>query len=239
MDNKKLLISVVVAAFNEEKNLPSCLESVLSQDFPRDEYEILVVDNNSKDKTVEIAKKYGARVVTEERQGNTYAISKGMSSAKGEIIATLDADTIAGKNWLSLIKKTFEDERVVGATGNADIKSGNKIMDWLSPILYGAFLRFNFLIGKPHLTGFNLVVRKKAYDEVGGIDEKFTMSPDVDLGLRVGKKGKVVYVDNMRVLTSFRRWQDNPLKTIYTYMSGYVWTVWLRRPPPVKQNVIR
>lgn len=239
MDNKKILISVVVAAYNEEKNLPSCLESVLSQDFPKDEYEILVVDNNSKDKTVEIAKKYGARVVTEVRQGNTYAISKGMNSANGEIIATLDADTIARPNWLSLIKETFSDENVVGATGNADIKSGSKIMDFLSPILYRAFLQFNFLIGKPHLTGFNLVVRKKAYDKVGGINEKFTMSPDVDLGLRIGKIGKVVYVDKMRVLTSFRRWQDNPLKTIYTYMSGYLWTVWFRKPPPVKQNVIR
>lgn len=239
MDNKKLLISVVVAAFNEEKNLPSCLESVLNQDFPKDEYEIVVVDNNSTDKTVEIAKKYGARVVTEKRQGNTYAISKGMSSTKGEIIATLDADTIAEPNWLSLMKKTFEDKNVVGATGNADIKSGNKFLDWMSPKLYGAFLRFNFLIGKPHLTGFNLVVRKKAFDEVGGINEKFTMSSDVDLGLRVGKKGKVVYVDDMRVITSFRRWQDNPLKTISTYLAGYFWTVWLRRPPPVKQKVIR
>lgn len=239
MDNNKLLVSVVVAAFNEEKNLPSCLESVLNQNFPKDEYEIIVVDNNSTDKTVEVARKYGVRVVAEQRQGNTYAISKGMSSAKGEIIATLDADTAAEPNWLNLIKNTFADKNVVGATGNADIKSGNKILDWMSPKLYGAFLRFNFLIGKPHLTGFNLIVRKSAFDEIGGINEKFTMSPDVDLGLRINKKGKVVYVKDMKVLTSFRRWKDDPFKTLSTYLAGYVWTVWLRKPPPVKQNVIR
>ena len=239
MESNKLLISVVIAAFNEEKNLPSCLESILNQDFPKNEYEIVVVDNNSTDKTVEVAKKYGARVVTEERQGNTYAISKGMSRAKGDIIANLDADTLAKENWLSLIKKTFEDERIVGATGNADIKSGNKFLDWMSPVLYGIFLRFNFLIGKPHLTGFNLVVRKKTFDEVGGINEKFTMSSDVDLGLRIAKKGRVVYIDKLRVVTSFRRWQANPFKTLSTYITGYFWTVWFRKPPPVKQNVIR
>jgi cellulose synthase/poly-beta-1,6-N-acetylglucosamine synthase-like glycosyltransferase len=233
------LITVLIAAYNEEKNLPNCLDSIVSQDFPKDKYEILVVDNNSSDKTVEIAKKYGARVVTESRQGNTFAVSKGMKSALGEVIAMLDADTLAGKNWLKQIEVAFSNKDVVGATGNADINSGSKLMDYLSPKVYGGFLRFNFLVGKPHLTGFNLIVRRKTLEEIGGINEEFTMSPDVDLGLRLSKKGRVIYLKNLKVITSFRRWQDNPFKTFKTYAIGYIWSIWLRKPPPTAQNVIR
>ena len=65
------------------------------------------------------------------------------------------------------------------------------------------------------------------------------MSPDIDLGLRMNKKGKVVLVNDMNVVTSFRRWSNNPLDAFWTYLKGYLWSVWLRRPPPVKQNVIR
>ena len=237
--DKKLLISVVVAAFNEEKYLPACLESLLKQNFPKDAYEIIVVDNNSIDKTAEIAEQYHARVVREHRQGNTFAISKGMSSAKGEIIATLDADTIALPGWLENMRETFLNPEVVAATGPGLVKTGNKILDFISEKFFDLFILINFAIGKPHLCGFNLAVRKKAFDEIGGVDEKFTMSSDVDLGLRVKKRGKVVFVGKMKALTSTRRWHKGIGKAIITYISGYIWTVWLRRPPPVKQNVVR
>jgi glycosyltransferase involved in cell wall biosynthesis len=233
------LITVVIAAYNEEKDLPKCLTAITTQNFPKDDYEILVVDNNSTDKTAEIARSFGARVVTEIKQGNTPAVKKGMDSAEGEIIANTDADTVVFPDWLAIIKKIFEDPKVVGATGSAWVETGNKLADFLYRKLYDCFIGFNFLIGKPHFTGFNMVTRKKTYDEIGGLDEAFTMSPDVDLGLRLGKKGKIVFSTKLKALTSFRRWQETPWEAFKVYANGYINTIWLRKPPTINQKPVR
>lgn len=232
-------ISVVIPAFNEERYLPICLGSIISQNYPKNDFEIIVVDNNSTDKTAEIANSFGARVIREERQGNTFAVSTGMKNAKNEIIAMTDADTVASNDWLLEIDKIFQDGKIAAATGTADIATKSKLFNMASEFFYEVFLKFNYLLGRPHITGFNLVVRRSAYQAVGGIDERFTMSPDVDLGLRIKKVGKVVFSKKLKVVTSIRRWSQNPFKTFKTYIIGYIYTVWLRKPPPVKQNVIR
>lgn len=232
-------ISVLVTAYNEEKDLPLCLDSIRNSDYDKEKYEIIVVDNNSIDKTASIAEKYGARVIKENKQGNTFAVSTGMKAAKGQIIAMTDADSIVSKSWLSEIDKLFSDDSIVAATGTADISTRSKVFNITSEFFYELFLKFNSLLGKPHLTGFNLVVRKSALEKIGGIDERFTMSPDVDLGLRIKKEGRVVFSNKLKVITSFRRWEENPFKTFKTYLTGYIYTVWLRKPPPVAQNVVR
>jgi len=235
----KPLISVVVAAYNEEEDLPKCLGAITSQNFPKEEYELIVVDNNSVDKTAEIAKSFGARVIKEEKQGNTYAISKGMSSAEGDIIAATDADTVVSPDWLFVIKDIFKDEKIVAATGTASMNTKNKFFNWFAGDFYKGFVKFNFLLGKPHVTGFNLAMRKTAFDKIGGVNEKFIMSSDVDLGLRLGKVGKVVFSPRLKAVTSIRRWEENPLKTFYSYLKSYIYVIWLRKPPPVRQNVVR
>lgn len=232
-------ISVVISAYNEEKNLPNCLDALSHQTFPKDRYEIIVVDNNSIDKTAEIAKRFGARVIKEAKQGNTFAVSTGYKNAEGEIIVSTDADTIVTKDWLEVIYNAFQDKNVAGITGGIKIRSGNKLMDFFAERFYEYFLKLNFLIGKAHFSGFNFAVRKSVYDEIGGVNEKFIMSPDVDLGLRVSKKGKVIFLNNMAVETSIRRWHDTPINAFWTYTKGYIWSVWLRKPPPVKQKIIR
>jgi glycosyltransferase involved in cell wall biosynthesis len=92
------LISVIIPAFNEEKFLGNCLFSLKNQDF--NDFEIIVVDNNSRDKTSKIAKKFGVKLVSEKNQGAALARNRGAKEAKGEILAFTDADTILPKNWL-------------------------------------------------------------------------------------------------------------------------------------------
>lgn len=232
-------ISVVTSAYNEEKDLPKCLESLTNQTFPKENYEIIIVDNNSTDKTAEIAKSFGATVIHEKKQGYVFALSEGMNKANGEIIAITDADTIVHPNWLEVINLAFENENVVAVTGTAKIKTKSKLFYFLAKKFYDYFLGFNFLIGKPHLIGFNFAVRKSVFDQIGGLDKNYTMSPDVDLGLRMVKKGKVIYLKEMTVTTSFRRWQEEPLDAFWTYLKGYLWSAWFRKPPPVKQIVVR
>lgn len=228
-------ITVAIPAYNEEKDIKSCLSSILSCDFPKENLEVIVVDNNSTDKTAEIAESLGVKVVKEKRQGNTFAVSTASKSGTGEVIAMLDADTEVYPNWLSEVEYLFNNSNIVGATGPADYEPPNRFYS----LLYYLFLKFNFTIGKPHLTGFNMVVRRSALEKIGGIDENFTMSPDVDLGLRLKKVGKVVLDKKLKVITSLRRWNEDSIRTLYTYLIGYIYALWLRKPPPVRQNVVR
>jgi glycosyltransferase involved in cell wall biosynthesis len=232
-------ISVVIAAFNEEKDLPKCLESLGKQKYPKDRFEVIVVDNNSTDKTAQIAREFGARVILEKKQGNTYAIKKGMDEAKGDIIAATDADSQVAHDWLWSINKAFLDQNTVAVTGMAHMNAKSKIAGRLMDIVYMILLKISAFIGKPNLTGFNLAFRKDAYLKVGGINPLFTMSSDVDLGIRLAKLGKIKVVKDMLVHTSARRWEQGFFSTLWDYAKGNIYAAWLRKPPPVKQTVIR
>ena len=114
-----LTISVVIPAYNEEKYLPLILQSIKKQSLTP--FEIIVADNNSTDRTAEIAKEYGARVVHVKEQGNVYAMKGGLDAARGDIIAGVDADTVVSTNWIEVINSAFRDDQVVGATGSIRI----------------------------------------------------------------------------------------------------------------------
>lgn len=232
-------ISVVMTAYNEQEYLPKSLKSVFSQDFPKEDYEVIVVDNNSTDKSAEVAKSFGARVIPETTQGYVFALEQGMREAKGDIVAATDSDTIVATDWLSQIAKTFEDEKVVAATGMADLRNLNFFTRIFSYLGFYLFVKFNFLIGKPHLSGFNFALRRETLEKAGGIDTDYKMSPDVEIGLRMKKYGKVVFNTKILAHTSNRRWKEGYLSTTIMYLKGYFWTVWFHKPPPVYQKPVR
>ncbi|MBS7612506.1 glycosyltransferase [Candidatus Bathyarchaeota archaeon] len=93
-------ISVVVPTLNSERTLKECLESLRRLKYPEDRRELIVVDGQSEDRTVEIAKDYGARVVIEleRKRGSTY--NRGLKEARGKYIAYIDSDAIAPETWL-------------------------------------------------------------------------------------------------------------------------------------------
>lgn len=106
MNNTKLKISVVIPVLNGEKTLERCLVSVLKQNF--DDYEIIIVDNNSTDKTKEIIDqvlKKSAKLIYifESKPGRANARNAGVAAARGEIIAMIDADCLAPSDWLKKI----------------------------------------------------------------------------------------------------------------------------------------
>lgn len=238
MENKPL-ISVVIPAYNEEKYLGNCLQSLKEQTFPSAEVEVIVVDNNSTDGTSTIAKNFPVRLVKETTQGYVYSLNRGMEEAKGEIVAVTDADTILDKGWLTVINNSFKDRQVVGITGEVIPQGKTLLLVYLGKIIYTLFLKITFGLGKPNLTGFNLAVRKSAYEKVGGLNLKYQMSPDVELGLKLTKVGKVKFISQMRVYGSMRRWEKNPVKTLWQYSLGYFNTLWFKKKPEVEQEVIR
>src|SRR5438067_145281 len=99
-------VSVVIPARNEEDLLPACLDSLRDQDYPGP-IEILVVDNGSEDRTAEIARARGVRVVSEPRRGYVLALARGFEQARGDIVATTDADSMPPRDWLSTLVRTY------------------------------------------------------------------------------------------------------------------------------------
>ena len=111
-----VFVSVIIAARNEEENIVKCLDSILEQSYPENNFEIIVVDDSSTDKTNWLIREYAAkisqvRLVTlsehSKEIGKKNAIRTGVGLAKGELIVSTDADCVVGVNWLSSIVSLY------------------------------------------------------------------------------------------------------------------------------------
>lgn len=102
-------ISIVVPFHNAEKYLTDCINALLLQSYPADRYEIIMVDNNSTDRSAEIVKQYPQiRLLAEPKQGSYAARNRGVAVATGKIIAFTDSDCVPARDWLEKIAATME-----------------------------------------------------------------------------------------------------------------------------------
>ena len=102
-------ISFVIPAYNEESYIDDCIDSIERNAYGHF-HEILVVDNGSTDRTASIAKsRPKVRVVFEPNRGITHARQRGMESASGDILAYIDADTRITKEWIGVVKNSFNE----------------------------------------------------------------------------------------------------------------------------------
>ncbi len=197
-------VSIVIPAYNEEKSIERTIKSLMNQTY-RD-VEIIVVDNNSKDKTFEIASKY-VKTINEPKQGYIFAVKRGIGATSGEIVTVCDADSIYPKKWLQKMLKSFKKEKIVAVYGTAMFYDTGKFMAFISLISYTVFLWISKFLGLDNTAGFNFLFRREAYNKAGGYDENWKWgSPDIDLGKRLKKFGKVK-LRNKIVFTSARRFK--------------------------------
>lgn len=217
-------ISVIIPARNEEKYIESCIRSVKSQDF--NDYEIIVVDNGSTDKTSEIAKKLGANVVFEPQVGLPRARETGRRTANGEILLYIDADTIIPASYLSTVSEFLDSHsETVAVTNPFLFYDGN----WKTNI----FIRFAFKVACPlyykilatfHLSksifGGSFAVRKHILEKIGGFNTNIKFfGEDTDISLRISKEGPIAFLPDLYASTSARRYISNGfLKTLFIYL---------------------
>lgn len=216
------LISVVVPAFNEEKTLHRTLESLVNQE--RGDFELIVVDNNSTDRTAKIARSYGARVVHEPQPGVGYARQRGFKEAKGQIIATTDADTILPNYWVGRILKEFtSNKRLVAFGGLYTLYSGPSS----ARLAIRYFAYWGWFIDRMwqkgwSLPGANMAVRALAFKRVGGFNVRLTLGEDSDLSQRLKKVGQVKLDRKFKVKTSGRRYRRGLLKGLVFYIPNAI-----------------
>jgi len=125
---KPPIFSIIITTKNEERNIENCLLSIKLQDFPRELVEIIVVDNNSKDKTKEIAKKYTNKVYNFGPERSAQRNFGMLEKAGGEYLMYLDADMLLSNNILKKAKNVFDQGESV-ALYVSEIVLGNSF--WL------------------------------------------------------------------------------------------------------------
>jgi len=238
MNYKNPKISVVIPALDEEKFIEKCLFSILNQDFK--DFELIVVNNNSTDNTAKIAKKFGARVIFEKNQGVGFARQRGFSEARGEIIATTDADVILPKNWLKVIFERFEkDKDLVGFGGLCNLYSGPFLVKiaarfFLLPI----WLIDRIFTGGWTLMGANMAVRKSAFFKIGGFRIDFKMNEDTDLSQRLSKIGKVNFDPFFKIQTSGRRFTRGLISGMRDYFLNWIARVFFKKEGFVNEILV-
>lgn len=213
IDNMKktLSVSIIIPVYNEEDYIKACLDHIKAQTVQPDE--VIVVDNNSTDKTLSIIKKYPfVRLLTEKKQGVLYARNKGFDAAKSKIIGRIDADTRLEPDWVEYLHKVFSGSNIDAVTGSSHFYDmplspwNHNVEDVFKHNLYTYEKDFPFLFGT------NMAVRKSAWNEVKGLvcDDKYIFE-DSDLAIHLHQTGhKLVYDKELRAGMSARRYQDSP-----------------------------
>lgn len=208
-------ISVVIPVYNEEKYIEKCLNSLQTQEEMPDE--IIIVDNNCTDKSIELAKNYKVKIIKENKQGITYARNCGFNAARYELIARCDADAIIPPFWVSQIKANFENEAFSALTGPVNFYDLKINTQFFVKIF---FIIMRFLHKGETLVGHNMAIRKNIWDKVKSNlclkDDE--IHEDVDLAIHVlGSGGKIKFDDNLIIKASARRIMYNPISFFIEY----------------------
>jgi glycosyltransferase involved in cell wall biosynthesis len=238
-----ILVSFVVPAYNEEALIERCLDSILREiddSYPASA-EIIIVDNNSTDRTVELVQKFlshRVRLIHEPKQGLVQARKAGYLAAKGKYVANVDADIVMPLGWINSALHVFDlYPRVVAITGPYDYYD-------LSPLkriaVNGYYaLAFPVYIVVKHvfrlgamLTGGNAIILKSALDACDPYPDNFTFyGEDTELARRLSTVGDVVFKQSRKMPTSARRLREQGMvSTAFQYIMNFIWSNFFKRP---------
>jgi cellulose synthase/poly-beta-1,6-N-acetylglucosamine synthase-like glycosyltransferase/peptidoglycan/xylan/chitin deacetylase (PgdA/CDA1 family)/spore germination protein YaaH len=230
-------VSVIIAAYNEETVIVKTIKSILQSIYPN--FEIIIVDDGSKDHTSKVitdafSDNNQVRLIQKENGGKASALNAGYEEARGDIIVSLDADTLISKDAISLMIRHFEDPNVAAVSGN--VKVGN---------------RKNLLTNWQHveyITGFNL--ERRAFDELNcitvvpgaigawhkervkeaGYLSEDTLAEDTDLTLTLLRHGyRIVYEEKAYAYTESPEDVKSLIKQRYRWSFGTLQSLWKHR----------
>ncbi|HJK13240.1 MAG TPA: glycosyltransferase family 2 protein, partial [Methanocorpusculum sp.] len=213
------MISVIVPTFNEEEGVEACLKSLCDQTLPRDQYEIIVVDGNSKDKTREIAEKYADKgfIQTSKKVGG--ARNDGAMAAKYDILATTDADCFLPRDWLEKILADFAKYPDASTIYGIVYPLEPGIKHKLSLLGYNIVSRIGYWTGTIYMTlGCNTAFRKDLFMEAG-MYITADAGDDFEIARRMKMYGRVRLDTNLKVGFSMRRYIEfGAIKSIYQWL---------------------
>ncbi len=183
-DSGKIKVSVIVCAFNEEKRISDCLESVVNQDYDSERYEIIVMDNESTDRTPEIARHWIAaaggrplmRYFRIKHVGLSTSRNTGIHHSRGGIIAFIDGDAKADSSWLGNLIKPFKADPGVAVVAGR-IENLNEDSTF-ARFIHKAHFRAMVVSSKSKVIGANMAFRREVFEETGGFFDYFVSRGD-------------------------------------------------------------
>ncbi|MBN1521042.1 MAG: glycosyltransferase [Candidatus Aureabacteria bacterium] len=201
-------VSVIIPVYNGEKTIKECLDSIFlcsSKDF-----EVIVIDDGSQDKTGKIAENYPCRLIRlEENRGRSCARNKGIEASRSRYLLFTDADCIVDRNWPSVASKEFQrllkkDPQIAAMEGRIlPLKGFINKCDAYAGYGYNQNLREAY---HEHFCTANLIADREKIMQVGGFDEKLQTHEDQDLGFRLMEAGfRLYYMPNFSVVHNHSR----------------------------------
>ena len=204
-----MILSIIIPTYNEEEYLPILLESIKKQNFGN--YEIIVADANSTDKTREIAEEYDCIIV----DGGMPAVGRnnGAKIAKGEYLLFLDSDLELTDDYLRDVLYEFRMERL-GIAITQMKPTSRKIEDEILHDFANQFMKSVENI-KPHGAGcYGIITRKELHDKCNGFNEDLDFGEDTDYIERLAKKEKFKVLRNAKIGVSTRRLEEEGIETL-------------------------
>ncbi len=240
------MLSIIIPTLNEEDYLPLLLESISraaakgekedlsslpeNQDF-KINFEIIIADAGSTDKTIEIAQSYGCKITKGGLPGK--GRNEGAKLARGDLLLFLDADLILPRGFLRNLLKKFKDKNLDIASTDLEFISKKKIYKIAAKLCNFYYnLTQHFL---PHITEC-ILVKKYLHEKIGGFNERVIILEDFDYVRRIAKVGKFGHLTSIKFYTSTRRFEKEGLiRTLLKYILADIHLILLG---PVKSDIL-
>ncbi len=212
--------SIVVLGYNGEKYLGEAFDSLINQNFPKEDYEIIYVDNCSTDNSVIIAKEYSKKfknfkiIINKDNLGFSAGNNIGIRVSKGEYVALFNHDAVADRNWLKELVDVMEKDKKIGAAGGKIYYyNSNDLYFGGGKVLYGGFC-WNWSLNDrdgecDYVSGCAMLIRRNVLDEVGLLDEDYFMYyEETDLCTRIRRAGYKIWYTPKAIV-----WHNVPKKS--------------------------
>ncbi len=203
------MISIIIPTLNEEEHIGNVLTNLKAQLSKEDE--VIIVDSHSNDRTVEIAKNHGAKVLTRPKNGNGLAKTEGAKNASNEIVVFIDADTEVSPDFVERIKMHFSDPELLFLGGMNFYSSDSRA--W--KLIYDAYSKSIFYLGKAnhavtkecYVPPNNSAFRRNVFLNAGGY--RSVVCEDADLMRRLPRSKRIKYDKDLILTLSDRRFKSH------------------------------
>ena len=191
-----MFYSVIIPAYNARNTIEKCMLALTNQSVPKENYEVIVIDDGSTDNTAEMAKKFQVKYFHQPNHGPATARNKGVREAKGEIILFTDADCVPRDNWIEEMAKPFENPEVMAVKGAYKTEQKTLIARFAQVEFEERFRMLKKTESIDMIDTYSAGYRKSVFLSLGGFDTSFPAAnnEDTELSYKMSRAGhKMVF----------------------------------------------
>ena len=197
-NEQEVEVLVVIPVKNESRYIARCLKAVFSQEYKS--FAVVVVDNGSSDNTMEIVRRMTGATLLEKKNGTIGSVRNfGAQSIASQYIAFLDGDCVPPPSWLQAGVELLQDEQIACVGFHAS--SPGPQDSWVARTwhMMSSSAKYKASCYVDWLSSFNLIIKREAFEEIGGFYEALETCEDYDLGIRLNKYFRVFFSDALAV----------------------------------------